>query len=74
MVKNNFDGAQFQHHGSVGVGDVVRDCEGKFRADHSLCVAGLFIADIVELMAAVEALNLALRLGFRRVCLEGNAA
>lgn len=54
MVKINFDGAKFQNKRAMGLGAVVRSLCG-----HSLWVDGCLEAEVIEAMAALEAIKLA---------------
>lgn len=49
----------------------MRNGDGSFLAGHSLFMAGLYEADVVEAFDVVETIKLTVMLGFRRVEVEG---
>ncbi|KAL0396709.1 UNVERIFIED_CONTAM: hypothetical protein Scaly_0119300 [Sesamum calycinum] len=73
-VKLNFDGAIFASSVEVGIGIIARDSAGACVGWKSVRKQGLFDPEMVEAMAAREAILLACRVGWRRIILEGDCA
>ncbi|KAL0340131.1 UNVERIFIED_CONTAM: hypothetical protein Sradi_4529900 [Sesamum radiatum] len=73
-VKINFDGAVFAAEGAIGVGIVARDSQGRCMAwlSHRVFRAGS--GEMAEAWAAREAIQLAVRKGWRKVVIEGDCA
>ncbi|KAL0365727.1 UNVERIFIED_CONTAM: hypothetical protein Sangu_0670300 [Sesamum angustifolium] len=73
-VKINFDGAVFVTEGAIGVGIVARDSQGQCMAwlSHRVFCAGN--GELAEAWAAQEAIQLAVRKGWRKVVIEGDCA
>ncbi|XP_030943104.1 uncharacterized protein LOC115968042 [Quercus lobata] len=72
-IKANFDGAVFGEEQEVGIGVVLRDCEGQVLAALSEKVRLPATVEVLEMMAARRAALFARELGFSRVCFEGDA-
>ncbi|KAK4400574.1 putative mitochondrial protein [Sesamum angolense] len=73
-VKLNFDGAIFASSVEVGIGIIARDSAGACVGWKSVRKQGLFDPEMVEAMAAREAILLACRVGWRIIILEGDCA
>ncbi|KAK4401657.1 hypothetical protein Sango_0906400 [Sesamum angolense] len=73
-VKLNFDGAIFASSVEVGIGIIARDSAGACVGWKSVRKQGSFVPEMVEAMAAREAILLACRVGWRRIILEGDCA
>ncbi|KAL0374065.1 UNVERIFIED_CONTAM: hypothetical protein Sradi_3322200 [Sesamum radiatum] len=74
FIKVNFDGAVFERTGEMGVGAVARDSDGHCLAWLAHRVSCSEFGELAEAWAAREAIQLALRKGWRLVVLEGNCA
>ncbi|KAL0401117.1 UNVERIFIED_CONTAM: hypothetical protein Slati_4141600 [Sesamum latifolium] len=70
VVKINFDGALFVNEGESGVGVVARDSAGSCLAWLSRRLPNCLSPELVEAMAAREALSMAQRLHWRRIILK----
>ncbi|KAK4398964.1 hypothetical protein Sango_1371900 [Sesamum angolense] len=73
-VKLNFDGAIFASSVEVGIGIIARDSAGACVGWKSVRKQGLFEPEMVEALAAREAILLACWVGWRRIILEGDCA
>ncbi|KAL0357534.1 UNVERIFIED_CONTAM: putative mitochondrial protein [Sesamum calycinum] len=73
-IKINFDGVVFVAEGAIGVGIVARDSQGRCIAwlSHRVIRAGS--GEMAEAWAAREAIQLAVRKGWRKVVIEGDCA
>ena len=71
-LKVNFDGATFKDIGRVGLGVVVCDSQGQALALLSERVPLPFSSDLVEALATVRAISLALEIGCLSFILEGD--
>ena len=71
-LKVNFDGVTFKDIGRAGLGVVVRDSQGQALALLSERVPLPFSSDLVEALATVRAISLALEIGCLSFILEGD--
>ncbi|KAL0308895.1 UNVERIFIED_CONTAM: hypothetical protein Sradi_5831800 [Sesamum radiatum] len=71
VIKINFDGVVFDRAGEIGVGAVARDSRGHCLAWLTHRVPGSGVGEVAVAWVAREAIQLALRHGWRRVVLEG---
>lgn len=72
-LKANWDVAIDREAGRVGMGVVVRDCEGRVKAAKSLTKLGNIDPTMGEAMAAFQAVSLCQALGVPTLILEGDA-
>nr|XP_027060953.1 uncharacterized protein LOC113687569 [Coffea arabica] len=72
--KVNFDASVSTIHRLVGIGVVIRDCEGQFIAGLSRRIPIQTSADLAEALAAREAVSLARTLMIPSFILEGDAS
>lgn len=69
-VKTNFDGALFGEFDEVGIGVVIRNCEGKVMAALFGKIKKPASVEILELLAATQAVNFTLDTGFNNSIFE----
>ena len=72
LYKANCDATLFDHLGFVGLGVVVRDCRGNVLAALSQKVALSQSMEMVEALAAKRVVQLATKMSFLRVMVEGD--
>ena len=72
--KINFDGAIFSESDEVGIGVVIRDGRGEVKAARSEKIKKPPTVDVLELLAAKQAMNFSLETDTTRVVLEGDSA
>lgn len=73
VFKINFDGAVFESQCSAGVGAVIRNSAGEVMATMVNKVAGVVNSEYIEALAAIQALDVAIDIGYQEVILEGDA-
>lgn len=73
IVKVNFDGALAPGRRKAGIGVVSRDHKGELMMTMSKEVKDVVDSEIIETVAAKEAIDLALMSGFHSIILEGDA-
>ena len=72
-VKANFDGAIFSQDGLAGIGVIIRNEQGLVMAALSQQIPSPTSVEMVEVLAAHQALVFAKELGFDRMILEGDS-
>ena len=72
-LKLNFDGTTFKDIGKAGLGAVIRNSSGQVLASISEQVPLPHTSDIIEALAAAQAISFALELGFSSFILEGDS-
>ena len=72
-LKVNFDGATIKDIGKAGPGAMIRNSSGQVLASLSEQVPLPHTSDIVEALAAAQAISFALELGFSSFILEGDS-
>ena len=73
LVKISFDGAVFSASNLSGIGVVIRDSNGAVLASCSQKIPQAYKAEVIEALAALEALSSVFELGFRSAILEGDS-
>ena len=73
-VKANFDGAVFSQDGLASIGIIIRNEQGLVMADLAQQIPLLASVEMVEVLAARQAVVFAKELGFDKVIVEGDSA
>ena len=72
-LKANWDAASNVRRGKMGMGVVIRNHKGKFRAAKFSLINGRFEPTVAEAMAAIHAIVFCKEMGIQRLSLEGDA-